>query len=321
MLPVVGVWIGSISTAVLVGSLLILTAAETLRPRREQFISLGLRWTTNVGLQVLNSVLFAVLAPAFAATALLGLVAPHWHPAASVLPYLGEPGVLVLGVALLDLANYWVHRLSHRVFTLWRVHAVHHADPELDTSTGFRHHPAEALISFATSSAVFMLLGLPGWVYPLFATVVVVTSLAQHSNLALPGPLDRALRLLFVTPAMHHVHHSVDRRDFDCNYGEVLSIWDRLFGTYRAAPARGVDRVRFGVEPFTAAEFASPLWGLLLPFKIKRQAAPPSTPTWKPGQTVGTVTPIMSPARISAARRVSFQRSVPAGRRGSTIQR
>lgn len=270
MFSALGAWADAINVYLLIGSFLALALVEALRPLREQRLSLGARWTTNLGLQAINSVL-----PTLLAAAVAGLLVPRapafWTPAAAMVPYVGELPILLFGVLALDLYTYWMHRLQHGVFPLWRLHAVHHADGELDASTGVRHHPFEALIVTGGSLAVFVLLGLPGWTYPIYAALVIVASLTQHANASLPPSVERALRTVVVTPAMHEVHHSSDERDHDNNYGTIFSFWDRLFGTYRAAPALGADRVRFGVEPFTADAYAAPHWGLLLPLKIRRE--------------------------------------------------
>ncbi len=270
MLADVGAWIGSISGTLLIGSFLALSAAEALRPKRTQRLSLGLRWTTNLGVQAVNFLLLSFIAPAAVASIVAGPL--HWQPAADAVPFVGGITILVFGMLALDLFSYASHRLSHAVFPLWRLHAVHHSDIELDASTGVRHHPLEALFVAGLNAAVFAIVGLPVWVYPIYGALAVVAALLQHADVALPPRLDALLRTVIVTPAMHEVHHSTDARDYDTNFGTVFTFWDRLFGTYREAPALGTDAVAFGVDPFTAPAYAAPHWGLLLPFMIRRPA-------------------------------------------------
>ena len=272
MFAALGAWADAINAYLLIGMFLALALLEALRPGREQRLSLGVRWTTNLGLQAINSVLAVVVAPAIAAGMLLCLAGIAWQPAGALEPYVGEAPTLLLGILVLDLYTYWVHRLQHAVFPLWRLHAVHHSDAELDASTGFRHHPFEMLLVMGGSLLVFAALGLPGWAYPVYGALVIVASLTQHANATLPPSIDRVLRTVVVTPAMHEVHHSLDELDHDSNYGTIFSFWDRLFGTYRHAPELGAGLVSFGVAPFTSAAYAAPHWGLLLPIKIQRQS-------------------------------------------------
>lgn len=268
MIADVGAWVGSISGTLLVGSFLVLSTVESLRPKRTQRLGLGLRWTTNLGVQTINFFLVPIIAPAAIAAFVAGPM--HWHPVADAVVVVGAAPVLVFGFLALDLFGYVSHRLSHAIFPLWRLHAVHHADTELDASTGVRHHPFEVLAVAAISAAVFAIVGLPVWVYPLYGAVALVAALWQHANLALPPKLDALLRKVVVTPAVHEIHHSIDIRDHDTNFGTVLTVWDHLFGTYREAPVLGTGAVAFGVDPFTTPAYAAPHWGLLLPLKIRR---------------------------------------------------
>ena len=186
--------------------------------------------------------------------------------------------MLVLGVLVLDLYAFGMHWLQHQVFALWRLHSVHHADVEMDVSTTLRHHPLEVLLSSAGGAIVFALLGIPPWVFPVYALAGITGALIQHANVGKAGRLDRALRTVFVTPGMHQVHHSSEERDFNANFGNLFSFWDRLFGSYRAEPALGRAAMAFGVEPFTDPAFAHPRWALLLPMALRRD-----TPSVEPG--------------------------------------
>ena len=154
----------------------------------------------------------------------------------------------LLTFLLLDFWRYWEHRLFHRVPLLWRVHLVHHSDTQVDVTTSERHHPFEFLIGTAVLMALIAALGLsaaPAGLYLLAATVV---ALCSHANLRVPGALDRRLRWLIVTPAVHAVHHSDLQRQTDSNYGSVLTVWDRIFGTY--SDPEGVAVRHFGLAYF-----------------------------------------------------------------------
>ena len=152
----------------------------------------------------------------------------------------------LLGLLLLDLLGaYLAHWTEHRVPLFWRFHLVHHTDQHVDTTTANRHHPGESVIRFAFTIVAVVLLGAPICLVFLYQSMSVVLSQFNHANITLPRPLDRALRLLFVTPAMHRVHHHYVLPYTDSNYGNIFSIWDRLFGTYSELDHR---EIRYGVD-------------------------------------------------------------------------
>jgi sterol desaturase/sphingolipid hydroxylase (fatty acid hydroxylase superfamily) len=143
------------------------------------------------------------------------------------------------GVVLLDLAHYGVHRMFHSVSLLWRVHEIHHSDPDYDVSTAARFHPLEVIASNAAMFGAIALLAPPP--VAVFASVLltIVLNLFAHANASLPGGADRLLRSVFVTPDMHRIHHSEDIREQSSNFGQTFSWWDRMFGTYVRQPAAG----------------------------------------------------------------------------------
>jgi sterol desaturase/sphingolipid hydroxylase (fatty acid hydroxylase superfamily) len=130
---------------------------------------------------------------------------------------------------------------------------MHHADLDVDVTTGVRFHPFEILISLAIKIAVVVALGIPAVAVVLFEVVLNASSMFNHSNVAMPSWLDRMLRLIVVTPDMHRVHHSVLRTETDSNFGFNLPWWDWLFGTYRQAPTAGHDAMTIGLPVFRDA--------------------------------------------------------------------
>jgi sterol desaturase/sphingolipid hydroxylase (fatty acid hydroxylase superfamily) len=156
----------------------------------------------------------------------------------------------LLGFLALDLAIYAQHVAFHKAPLLWRLHRMHHADPDFDVTTGVRFHPFEILISMLIKIAVVIALGIPPVAVIAFEVVLNATSMFNHGNVAMPSWLDRALRAIVVTPDMHRVHHSVDARETDSNFGFNLSWWDRLFRTYRAAPQAGHAGMTIGLPTF-----------------------------------------------------------------------
>ncbi|MFC7291160.1 sterol desaturase family protein [Hirschia litorea] len=143
-------------------------------------------------------------------------------------------GVFVLSFLALDLAIWAQHVATHKIGFLWRLHRVHHTDPDVDVSTALRFHPAEIALSLGWKVAVVILLGASAEAVLWFQIVLNASALFNHANVKLPDRLDSVLRPLIVTPAMHRVHHSILQKESDTNYGFFLSIWDRIFGTYTA---------------------------------------------------------------------------------------
>lgn len=240
---------------------------ETLVPRRRRNLSRARRWPTNLAMTVLNAVALralALLLPLLAIGAALDAEAQGW----GLLNRLDWPGwlELLLAVLILDLAIWAQHLVTHKVPLFWRFHRVHHADRDMDVTTGFRFHPVEILASMLLKIGLVYLLGPSALAVLLFEILLSGTALFNHANLVLPGPLDRTLRLVLVTPDMHRVHHSIHREEHDSNYGFCLSLWDRLFRTYVAEPKAGQDAMTVGLE-WQDDKPAKLGWALWLPFR------------------------------------------------------
>lgn len=174
----------------------------------------------------------------------------------------------LVGLLVLDFANWLIHWLEHKFHWLWLFHAVHHSDPHLDVTTSLRFHPVEALLVLLTHTLFLVLTGLPLWVLLLRLSLAALISLWQHANIAIPAKVDAWLCLLLVSPNMHRVHHSPVAQETNSNYGVIFSFWDRLLGTYRApspAPAP-----RFGLNALTQPEWQSVTGMLLTPIKARR---------------------------------------------------
>jgi sterol desaturase/sphingolipid hydroxylase (fatty acid hydroxylase superfamily) len=150
----------------------------------------------------------------------------------------------------LDLAIYFQHVLFHAVPALWRLHRMHHADQEIDVTTGARFHPIEILLSMGLKLGVVAALGAPAVAVLIFEVLLNATAMFNHSNARMPAWLDRALRWIVVTPDMHRVHHSIVACETNSNFGFNLPWWDRLFGTYRGQPAAGHAAMTIGIEQF-----------------------------------------------------------------------
>ena len=168
-----------------------------------------------------------LVAPFTWATALLG--GTGREPLTLLEAHAGDGPVLLAGVLAIDLYIYIVHRLQHIVFVLWRFHVVHHADTAVDASTALRHHPLEYLVNAVIVNLLFALLGLPLWVVACYGVISLSVALFQHTNVRLPAWLETTLDLVIVGPALHRAHHSSDPAHHNFNFGNVFTIWDRLF--------------------------------------------------------------------------------------------
>ncbi|HRQ64888.1 MAG TPA: sterol desaturase family protein [Xanthomonadaceae bacterium] len=251
------------------GVWLLLALAEWRWPRRREDMQRGPRWTVNFGLVLIDSLALRLLMPFLAVEAallagergwgLFNLVeAPYWL-------------AFLVSVVLLDLAIYWQHRIFHLVPWLWRLHRVHHSDLHLDASSGIRFHPVEILLSMLIKIALVAALGAPALAVLVFEILLNLFSLFTHANLALPARVDRVLRALVVTPDMHRVHHSILHGEQLRNFGFNLSVWDRLFRSYRFDAEAGQLGMTIGVNEFRDARRLGLGALLVQPFLARRE--------------------------------------------------
>jgi len=234
--------------AIFLGVLALMAIWELAAPRRRQQIPRLLRWSNNLALVVIDTLVLRFSFPVLAVGLALAAEAKGW----GLFQVLALPGWLavLLAIVALDLVIYLQHVMFHAVPALWRLHRMHHADLEFDVTTGLRFHPLEIMASMAIKLAAVAALGPPAVAVLIFEVVLNATAMFNHSNIRLPLPLDRLLRLAVVTPDMHRVHHSVIPAETNSNFGFNLPWWDRLFGTYRAQPRAGHDGMSIGIEQF-----------------------------------------------------------------------
>ncbi len=221
---------------------------EVAAPRRRRDIPRVIRWTNNLALVVIDTAILRLTFPILA-VGLAVLAEERGWGLFNNLDISVWLAVLV-SMVLLDLAIYLQHVMFHAVPALWRLHRMHHADLDFDATTGLRFHPVEILISMAIKLAIVAALGPPAIAVLLFEVILNATALFNHANINLPTSVDRWLRWIVVTPDMHRVHHSVDPRETNSNYGFNLPWWDRLLGTYVAQPAKGHKGMDIGIEQF-----------------------------------------------------------------------
>ena len=244
--------------------LLLLAGWEVRAPRRQLVTSRRLRWASNLGLLVLNTVAIRVLL-AFGAVG----IAPIAHERSwRLFNNISWPARLAipLSVIALDLALYLQHVMFHAVPALWRLHMVHHADLDFDVTTGLRFHTVEVLLSMGIKVAAIVVLGPPAVAVLIFEVLLNATSMFNHSNIWMPSWLDRIVRMFIVTPDMHRVHHSLHPHETNSNFGFNLPWWDYLLGTYRAQPNDGHEKMTIGLKQFRDDRVDRLHWMLALPF-------------------------------------------------------
>jgi sterol desaturase/sphingolipid hydroxylase (fatty acid hydroxylase superfamily) len=157
-------------------------------------------------------------------------------------------GHLLLALLLLDCWMYWWHRINHTIPFLWRFHRVHHSDPRMDVTTALRFHPGEIILATVTRLVVVNIIGMELWQVVLYELIALPIVAFHHANIALPRRADDTLRWLIVTPWMHWVHHSREKVETNSNYSSVLSVWDRIFSSYRLR--EDPDAIRFGLDEY-----------------------------------------------------------------------
>jgi sterol desaturase/sphingolipid hydroxylase (fatty acid hydroxylase superfamily) len=249
------------------GLFVLFAGLETLAPRRARAVPRAGRWFTNLALVGIDALVLRVMAIALPFLA-VGAAVDAWRLGwglfhATDLPFWAEA---LLSILMLDFAIWAQHLITHKVPLFWRFHRVHHADRDFDVTTALRFHPVEIAASMGLKIGLVYLIGPPALAVLAFEILLNGTALFNHANLALPRWLDAILRLVIVTPDMHRIHHSVLRAEHDSNFSFALSVWDRMFRTYRAMPEAGHDRMVVGLE-WQDDRPTRLGWSLWLPFR------------------------------------------------------
>ena len=251
-----------------VGVFALVALWELAAPRRVLKLSRQQRWTANLGIVLLNTVIVRVAFP----VAAVGMAALSVDKSWGLLNNFDVPFWLAvpLAVVAMDFVIWLQHVMVHAVPALWRLHRVHHADLDYDLTTGARFHPIEIVLSMGIKFATITLLGAPVLAVVVFEVLLSACAMFNHGNIRLPERVDRALRWFLVTPDMHRVHHSVEDDESNSNFGFNLTWWDRLFGTYREQARAGQLGMTIGIHDHTDPHEVARLPGmLLLPFKGK----------------------------------------------------
>ncbi len=233
-----------------VGILVLMATLEAVIPKRNREASRWIRWPNNLVLVALNTAVLRLLFPAAAIGIALYAQTQDW----GLVNWFEIPGVFAvpLVVIALDCAIYVQHRVFHAVPVLWYLHRMHHADIDIDVTTGARFHPVEIVLSMLIKFAVILVLGAPAVAVLIFEVLLNATAMFNHANVNIPRGLDKWLRLIVVTPDMHRVHHSVVVEETNSNFGFNLPWWDRIFRTYIAQPKAGHKEMTIGLPLFRA---------------------------------------------------------------------
>lgn len=187
-----------------------------------------------------------------------------------ILPDMHLALYILLGLMFLDLISAWfAHWIQHKTPWMWKFHLIHHTDTHIDTTTANRHHPGESVIRFFFTLLAVILLGAPLWLVFLYQSLSVLLSQFNHANISLPKKLDTAISWFIVSPDMHKVHHHYVMPYTDTNYGNIFSVWDRLFGTFSTLER---DQLHYGVDTHLEQEFVSDIPTMLkIPFMPKKE--------------------------------------------------
>ena len=256
----------TIRLCIFVGVLVFIALWELLSPRKLLTANKPLRWANNLLLIAINGFILKVLLPVTS----VGVAVYAHHQGWGLFNYYETPPaiVLLLSVIIMDLMIYFQHVLFHAVPVLWRLHRVHHADPDIDVTTGARFHPIEIVLSMLIKFAVIIILGAPALAVIIFEIILNAAAMFNHGNIRLPAKLDKWLRLIIVTPDMHRVHHSVKPAEYNQNFGFNLPWWDRLFNTYTDQPEDGHQKMQIGLTEPRDEKQVTWISGILtLPFK------------------------------------------------------
>ena len=267
-------WRGTLPTVFLLLTMAAVALWEERAPRRALSCSLGLRWPANLGLGAINAVMLFLVLP----FATVGFSVWVERQGLGLLQVVEPPYWLAMigGFLLLDLTRYLHHYLLHCVPWLWALHRVHHADHDYDFTVGLRFHPFEALFTTAFLFAAIALIGPPPEATLAAELAVAISGLIVHPNAKTSAWFERYVRLVLVTPDMHRVHHSTVMTECNSNFASVLSMWDKVFGSYVGEPSAGHLKMSIGLPSLRDMECLSLRWCLLAPFR--RDAARPAAP-------------------------------------------
>lgn len=253
-------------------SLSVFAVAEAAWPRRQKSQPVVSRWAINLSFAFINMALTRLLLGSAAVAAAAVASERGW----GALNYFAvpEPAAFVLSFAIMDFSIYAQHILSHYLPVFWRLHLAHHTDLDFDVTTASRFHPVEIIVSMVYKMAVVAAIGADPLSVVVFEVFLNAFAQFNHSNLALPGRLDDALRRVIVTPDMHRIHHSTLPEETNSNFGSILSVWDRAGGTYRREARKPQEEIDIGLREYRDPEELSWTGLMTIPLTAKTDPGP-----------------------------------------------
>lgn len=254
---------GAVYAGCYTASIAIVAFWEGIRPRRTLTQPMGLRWSNNILVTLLDVMLVRLTFPLIGITFAIYVANQGW----GILHLIQLPplAAALIALMLLDLGTYIQHFLLHKPL-LWRLHLMHHSDLDYDFSTGLRFHPLEAVFTTVFDLLIIVIIGPPAAVYLFYKLIHTVMAAFAHGNIHLPDAVDRQLRKFIVTPDIHRIHHSATEGETNSNFGGITPWWDRLFGTYIDQPSLGHSRMIVGLPLFRESKHLYLPWMLAQPF-------------------------------------------------------
>lgn len=253
-----------IRLAFFLGTFLLMSLWELISVQSQLKHSKSLRWFNNIVLVALNTLIvrFALFYSAtqvseyaqFEGIGLINWLVPNYYVA------------IIGSIIFLDFAIYFQHLIFHKVPLFWKIHRMHHADLDYDVTTALRFHPIEIVLSMLIKFGLILALGIPPIAIIIFEIILNAMAMFNHANIKLPLMVDKILRILFVTPDMHRIHHSVVKKETNSNYGFNLSIWDRIFKTYNQTAEKNTTEIDIGIESFREQKYLKIHQMLTIPF-------------------------------------------------------
>lgn len=260
----------SIRLSFFLGIFVLMAILEVTFPRRntEHKIRRG-RWLNNISLAFIASIITRVILPITLVSFAIDCQNSNWGLFNQDLFSQVNPiFIFIFSLILFDCIIYWQHRIFHQLPFLWRLHKVHHSDQAFDVTTAIRFHPLEILLSIGVKFSVVLIFGLPAESIIVFEVMLNALALFNHSNVKIPVHIDCYIRKLIVTPDMHRVHHSQVPDETNSNFGFNISLWDRLFDSYREQPSLGHDGIEIGLKEYKDSDQPKRLTKLLsMPFQ------------------------------------------------------
>lgn len=255
----------TIRLGVFLGLLIVLAMAEFFSPLAKRQTSRPYQWFTNLGIVIVDSLALRVIVP------VLAVGTAHYASETNIglfnIVAINEWAAFILSLFLLDALIYGQHVLMHKIPILWRLHRMHHTELGLDVTSAVRFHPIEIILSMVIKMTFVLIMGIPAAAVIVFEILLNGLALFNHSNLKLPGPLEKLLRVFIITPEIHWIHHSEINSETNSNFGFNLCIWDKIFGTYLTKPTFDYPEMRQGLPEFGFKKPLNIIELLVSPFK------------------------------------------------------